>query len=116
MSEKITERGISIPWYSEFKSKIVNKKDIPFDIVQDDLSDIMDAQNEKCYYTGYLITYPRLATPLKSDFKVSLIDSDLGYVIGNIRLVCKEVSLIKQNMSEAVFLDTCRAVVEERGN
>ena len=58
------------------------------------------------------------ATTDESDLAVSVdrIDNSLGYVLGNVRLVCSRVNLMMSNLDDAHFTWWCRAVVNHNGN
>jgi hypothetical protein len=40
------------------------------------------------------------------------INSDLGYIEGNVQLVCTGVNYMKKDMSDELFIEFCRKVVE----
>lgn len=75
-----------------------------FQIILDDLVNINEIQNGKCALTGVLFD---------NDNPPSLdrIDSDLGYVLGNIQLILIQVNRMKSNFTQKEFIDMCYKIV-----
>lgn len=80
----------------------------------EDLQLLYESQRGNCALTGL----PMHATTDESDLSVSVdrIDNNLGYVLGNVRLVCSRVNLMMSNLDDAHFTWWCRAVVNHIGN
>lgn len=83
-------------------------------ITFEDLQNLYESQGGNCALTGL----PMYATTDESDLAVSVdrIDNSLGYVLGNVRLVCSRVNLMMSNLDDAHFTWWCRAVVNHIGN
>lgn len=75
-----------------------------FKISLDDLVKISEIQNGKCALTGVLFD---------NDNPPSLdrIDSDLGYLLGNIQLILIQVNRMKSNFTQKEFIDMCTKIV-----
>ena len=80
------------------KAKLRTKE---FSLTPDDLSVIWEKQEGRCAYTKL----PLLA-PANQFNTVSLdrIDSNVGYVVGNIQLVCAAINKMKQEYTEDLFV------------
>jgi hypothetical protein len=78
-----------------------------FSLVNQDIFDLWEKQNGLCAYSKL----PLVA--LVNQFNtVSLdrIDSSIGYVVGNIQLVCAAINKMKQEYTEEVFILFCHLV------
>ena len=90
---------------SEYEGEVITFEDIKL---------LYESQRGNCALTGL----PMHATTDESDLSVSVdrIDNNLGYVLGNVRLVCSRVNLMMSNLDDAHFTWWCRAVVNHIGN
>lgn len=84
------------------------------------LMDLWSAQRGLCALTGMPMTWGRVK---RGDIKaegygrvvgIDRIDSSVGYVRGNLQLVCGQVNYMRGGLSEDDFLEWCAAVVEGR--
>lgn len=94
-----------------FWRHIVNSaksRNIEIKISQQDAWDQFKKQNGKCAYTGLqLIFPPNWKEQSKKTASLDRIDNNLGYIIGNIQWVHKNVNLMKRTMSEKEFIEFC---------
>lgn len=83
------------------------KRGLPLEVEVDFLEFLWEQQNGKCALTGVEMTYK-----FGSLFAASpdRIDSSVGYVIGNIQLVCKAVNIAKGSASDADLKEWIEAV------
>lgn len=84
-----------------------SKKGREFSVSPQDLWDIWEAQDGKCAYTGWELSFG-----YKSETTASIdrIDSSGGYTLGNVQWVHKDVNRMKTDFPEDRFLQICRAV------
>jgi len=86
-----------------------NTRNYPFEITIEQLQDILEKQNFKCAYTGIDMFCPKTYNEKKemtsSPYLISLdrIDSELGYIEGNVHFVCVWVNKAKGNYSHNTF-------------
>jgi len=78
------------------------------------LKGLYDAQNGICALSGI----PMHVTTKQSELSASpdRIDTEKGYVEGNIRLVCARINLMRNSLHDHDFVWWCRAVVNSNGN
>ena len=80
------------------KAKLSTKE---FSLTPSDLSVIWEKQKGRCAYTKL----PLLATANQfNTVSLDRIDSDVGYVVGNIQLVCAAINKMKQEYTEDLFV------------
>ena len=79
-----------------------------------DLERLYVEQNGICAISGI----PMHTTLNESDLAVSpdRLDNSIGYVKGNVRLVCARANMMMSTMDDAHFTWWCRAVVNNSGN
>lgn len=96
----------------KFTQHTAPKRNIEFNLTFDYIKSIWDSQKGKCYYSGEALS-PEVNN--KNVVSIDRINSDLGYVEGNIRLCTKQVNLAKHILSLAEFVDLCRKIVGLHG-
>lgn len=72
-------------------------------------------QNRKCIYTNIELTFPITSTSSKqSNYTASLdrIDSNKGYIKGNVQWVHKKINIMKNIYSHDEFVTLCNLVSE----
>ena len=74
------------------------------------VAELFEKQGGKCAMTGDDIHFFRGDKHGRGNASIDRIDSDGGYVPGNIHLVTKQVNFAKQSLSMDDFVDMCRRV------
>jgi hypothetical protein len=96
--------------YGRWKAN-AKSRNYPFTINIEKLQDILENQNFKCAYTNINLLCPKTYIEKKemtsSPYLISLdrIDSELGYVEGNVHFVCVWVNKAKGAYSDELFKD-----------
>lgn len=89
--------------------KAAKKRNIEFNITIEELWDVYLKQDKKCPYTGVELILTPDSTHKRTPCNSSLdrINSELGYVVGNVQWVLKKINAMKHVMSHSEFIDTC---------
>ena len=76
-----------------------------FSIEINDLVKIMEFQNGKCALSGVMFS---------NDMPPSLdrIDSNNGYIVGNIQLIQIKINIMKSNLDQEEFINLCRLITK----
>jgi hypothetical protein len=82
-------------------------RDLRVDVSLQDLNDLWLLQNKSCALTGISLVQMDTAS-------LDRIDSNLGYVLGNIQWVHKTLNKMKNDLPEAVFIAMCKAVAQHK--
>jgi len=84
---------------------------LPFSITIEYAWDLFLKQNRKCAMSGMEINF---AATGKDKFTASLdrIDSNEGYVDGNVQWVHKDINWMKNTFSQQHFVDMCKKVAD----
>lgn len=80
-----------------------------FSLVDQDLLDLWEKQQGLCAYTKLPLF---AAANQLNTVSLDRIDSSIGYVVGNIQLVCAAINKMKQEYPEEVFLLFCHSVAQ----
>lgn len=103
---------ISLRTWTLIKRK-AEERDLGFEISIEDAWKKYQEQNGKCALTGWTLT---LLSP-KGNYSnktasLDRINSDLGYISGNIQWVHKDVNAMKSWFSNERFIEVCEAVTK----
>ncbi len=76
-------------------------------------------QNRKCALSGVDIKFPCTVRDNENGGRTASldrIDSNKGYIKGNVQWVHKNINLAKQELSDSDFIELCRSVVKHNKN
>ena len=90
-------------------------KNIEFNVTIEYLWELFLKQNRKCAYTGEELCFGTLAQVRNKENREQIasldrIDSDKGYVEGNVQWIHKKLNLMKQDLKEENFIGWCKKV------
>ena len=69
-------------------------------------------QGGKCALTGWDMTMELGRGTVPTNCSLDRIDSNRGYEVGNVQLVCRAANVAKSDLSQSDFIALCRSVVE----
>lgn len=89
--------------------KRAKESNIEFFITPDDIKNQFEEQNGKCFYTHKNIRIPSNFTNLVDDDIASIdrTNSNIGYIINNIKLTTKTINMMKHTLSHEEFVNLC---------
>lgn len=76
-----------------------------------DLISIWDRQNGICAVSGVAMTHMRNAGRIHTNASVDRIDNAIGYTLGNIRLVCVRVNIMRGAMTDEELRSWCVSIL-----
>lgn len=91
------------------------KRNLEFSITIDYAWDLFITQNRKCKLSDKDIFFGKTNTK-ETTASLDRIDSNKGYVYGNIQWVHKIVNFMKQNLSDSDFISICKEIVLKNSN
>jgi hypothetical protein len=68
-------------------------------------------QDYRCALTGWPIGWSEVGSVHTAS--IDRVDSDKGYVVGNVQLVHKDVNMAKQQFSQDYFVEMCKAITDK---
>lgn len=84
---------------------------IEFDVTQEYIWSIFEQQKRKCKFTGVDITFHCDSNkPNEQTASIDRIDSNIGYIEGNIQIIHKSINLMKSFLEEKEFLSWCNLI------
>jgi|694.fasta_scaffold54439_2 hypothetical protein len=92
-----------------------NRKNLKFNLNGKYLWRLFLKQNRKCALSGIEIVFPKAwGARSKTQITASLdrVDSNKGYIVGNVQWVHKQINTMKMNMSDDEFINLCRMVTK----
>ena len=93
-----------------------SKQNLNFNLTLDYLLSLWDKQDGKCALSGIPMTYKRYNGRIPTNISIDKINADLGYVEGNVQLVCMACNQIKSDWSEETMYNFCKKIVEQYEN
>jgi hypothetical protein len=107
------KRTKSVRSYLQYlRSKAVQRKKGNEVISLDALELLWQTQQGNCALTGWSMTMELANGVVPTNCSLDRIDSSIGYIVGNVQLVCRAANVAKSNLSADDFLKLCKAVVE----
>ena len=104
---------------STFFSRILEgakKRKIEVAVTKEQILDLLEKQNYKCALSGLPLimskSFSKDRTNQISSTTASLdrIDSSIGYVLGNVQWVHKDVNIMKNKFDNQYFIDMCKNI------
>jgi hypothetical protein len=102
-------------WYNIIKSGIkrrIKRSKLEVNITKEYVNQLYIEQNGKCGLSGIEITLPMSWRDRTHSASLDRINSDLGYIIGNVQWVHKHINVMKNTFPEEMFLYLCSKVSE----
>lgn len=91
------------------------RRDIYFNLTVIDLEDQWNKQVGRCRFTNTILTLPKTNADRNFNASLDRIDSSVGYILGNIQWVLKEINIMKMDLPEQRFIELCKLVTQKGG-
>lgn len=89
------------------------KRNIDFFITIDFLWELFEKQNKKCALSGLELYFPKYGDkPTLQTASLDRIDSNKGYIEGNVQWVHKHVNYSKWELNQDYFIELCKLIVK----
>lgn len=103
-------------YYTSLKHNAL-RRNLVFEISQEDCWDLFLKQNKKCALSGYSITLSKNIKNHGVDYKsftasLDRIDSSIGYIAGNVQWVHRDINWMKNNFNQSDFIEMCIAIAD----
>lgn len=103
-------------WYGIINRGIktrIKRKNLEINITKEYVNKLFLEQGGKCKLTGIEITLPKSWKDRSYSASLDRIDSNLGYIIGNVQWVHKHINVMKNTFPEEIFIYLCSKVAEK---
>lgn len=91
-------------------------RDIEFSINEKYLWELFLLQNKSCKLSGRLISFSSNRRKVNGTASLDRINSDIGYIEGNVQWTHKDVNLCKQSSKDIDFVNMCKLIHDHIGN
>ncbi len=98
---------IRLSWFNKFQTS-AELRNLAFNITPEYLWNLFKEQDYRCALTDWPIGWAEIGAIHTAS--IDRIDSDKGYVVGNVQLVHKDVNMAKQQFSQDYFIEMCHAI------
>ena len=113
-SANVVNTRINGNWSNYFKHLCGIRKEARKELSPEILENLLIKQKYKCALTGIKLTCLRAnGIKFKTNASIDRINSDLGYNVDNIQLVCSVVNSLKSNLTNHEYIRWCKKVVKE---
>lgn len=102
-------KGVGQVGLTEYNNMVrrAKKSELPVEVSIEYMSKLYEAQNRTCVLSGL----PLVIRAGSGNASIDRIDSDKGYVAGNVQWVDKRVNIMKNSIPEAEFIELCRLII-----
>ena len=105
---------ISLDFFSTIRRN-AEIRNIEFEITIEYLWEVFINQDRKCALSGRCLKFGRVSKDRKGkNASVDRIDSNKGYVVGNVQWIDKQINIMKNKIDEKEFLSICNEIVKHK--
>jgi hypothetical protein len=107
--------AISGEYIASMKWRAINKLQLEFTITPQYLWALFLKQNKTCALSNEVLQFSDKSARrqgLEQTASIDRIDSNKGYVEGNVQWIHKDVNLMKNHFDQQYFIDTCKEIVK----
>lgn len=102
-------------WYRIIKGSLKvrqKRSNLEVNITKDFINNLFNEQNGKCALTGLDITLPVWWKDRSYTASLDRINSEIGYITGNVQWVHKKINIMKNIFPQDMFIYLCNKVTE----
>lgn len=102
-------------WYNHVirnANKSKGRRILEVNITKDYMWNLFLKQDRKCALSGININFPKVHKDKNYNASIDRIDSSLGYIIGNVQWVDKDVNMMKRTYNNEYFINMCKLIAE----
>lgn len=100
-------------FWSRIRQKAI-KRNLEVSINMEYIWNLYIQQNKKCVFTGTELHFPTASGKYDGNLSLDRIDSNQGYIPGNVQWVYKPINFMKGNMKDDEFISICKMIAEYR--
>jgi hypothetical protein len=102
----------SLTYFFKESRKGAARRDIPFQLTEDEFRSIWKKQKGKCALSGIDLTleHGSITTPNPTRMSIDRIDSEYGYTASNVQLITWQLNSAKNVWSNQQLIEVCKLV------
>lgn len=101
-----------LSYYRRIKRRAISSN-FPFNITPEYLQTLYENQQGKCALTGLPIEFKEHYLQGSQTSSLDRINSDYGYIVGNLQWVHKDINFMKGLLSQKRFIELCSLVTQK---
>lgn len=104
-------------WYNHVIRNAIKSKGrriLEVNITKDYMWDLFLKQDRKCALSGININFPKVHKDRNYNASIDRIDSSLGYIVGNVQWVDKDVNMMKRIYNNEYFIEMCKLIANNK--
>lgn len=112
---EININGMILSFYKHIIDGIKKRKkvsNLEFNITPEYLEILYEQQNRKCALSGLSLELDITKSATKQNWSLDRIDSNFGYIEGNVQWVHKDINMMKQSYDNEYFKKMCTYVAQ----
>jgi transposase len=114
---KNTNWKIIPPYITNNLPKKAKSRGIEYNLTAEYLENLFIKQNKCCALSGVNLIFSRSRTKILTTASLDRIDSNIGYIEGNVQWIHKQINIAKHVISNDEFIKWCKLVAEfKKGN
>lgn len=115
---EVSINGMILSFYKHIVDGVKRRKkvsELEFTITPEYLERLYEEQHHKCAITGLSLELDITKKAIDQNWSLDRIDSNVGYIEGNVQWVHKDINMMKQSYSLDYFKEMCYKVAEQNG-
>jgi hypothetical protein len=103
-------KDIRLSWFNKFRLS-AEQRGLEFNLTVEELWQLFEEQDYRCALTGWAIGWSEVGAIHTAS--IDRVDSNFGYITGNVQIVHKDVNMSKQQFNQEYFVAMCKAVADK---
>ncbi len=112
-THRVKKTHLAVPafYYHRCRTGAIVRK-IDFNVTREEMSDLLEQQKFTCKISKLKITLSKGHESSENTASLDRIDNSIGYVVGNLQWIHKNINMMKRNYSQEEFIEMCRVVAK----
>lgn len=114
---EVNINALILSFYKHIQNGLKSRKKVSqlgFDITPEYLEELYEKQNHKCAISGLPLEVDLTKRATEQPWSLDRIDSNKGYVKGNVQWVDKRVNMMKQSYNQEDFIKICSEIAKNK--
>lgn len=110
--------GLILSYFKHIKNNLEKRKKVSqleFNITPEYLEKLYEDQNHRCALSNLSLEIDKSKRAIDQNWSLDRIDSNKGYIEGNVQWVDKRINMMKQSFNQDEFIKMCIEVAKNNG-
>lgn len=105
-------KDITGNYWSGVKSN-AKERNLNFSISKEYIWNLYEQQNKKCALSGIPLIFSGYSSTIEQTASIDRIDSNQGYIEGNIQIIHKDINIFKHKIPQEKFIKYCNLIAKQ---